>query len=256
MKRIFTILLAAVLLTASFEAAAQRDQRWGHRHGHGYETMSRGLGVSFGYVHSAYRLADWATDNVDKVDELDGFNIGLTKDFYLVGPALALQIGLVYTYQNDSKNTENFGVRIIGDWDEHFLSIPVKLKYSLPVARDLELFIMGGPSFVGGLASKLSYRAKVGDYTAAYSYNYFSKKVKTNGKMTGEMTDWISDQLPESKYRRLDVQLGGSVGVRFLDVLEAQIGYDWGLVNKYKMETADDLRLRRQQFYISVGLRF
>ena len=48
----------------------------------------------------------------------------------------------------------------------------------------------------------------------------------------------------------------GSVGIRFLEIMEAQIGYDWGLVNKYKGETLDDLRMRRQQLYISVGLRF
>ena len=66
----------------------------------------------------------------------------------------------------------------------------------------------------------------------------------------------IESQFPETRYRRADVQLGASAGVRFFEILEAQIGYDWGLVNKYKGETLDDLKMRRQQFYISVGLRF
>ena len=52
------------------------------------------------------------------------------------------------------------------------------------------------------------------------------------------------------------MQLGASAGVRFMEVFEAQIGYDWGVVNKYKGETLDDLKMRRQQFYISLGIRF
>ena len=133
---------------------------------------------------------------MDKISGLDGFNIAVTKDFTLIDRALYIQTGLGYTYQNDSKNTEKSGVRIIGDAN------------------------------------------------AAYSYNYFSGKVKTNDKMSAEIVEWMSGQLPDAKYRRVDMQLGCSAGVRFLNFIEAEIGYD------------HDLRLRRQQFYLSVGLRF
>ena len=256
MKNLFTLLLVNVLLIASVDASAQgRTPRY-YRPSHRHDNAIHGFGVSFGYVHSAYRMSDWATEEVDKISGLDGFNIAVTKDFTLIDRALYIQTGLGYTYQNDSKNTEKSGVRIIGDRDEHFLSVPLKLKYTLPKYRDFEFFATAGPSLVGGLASQLKYRAKVGDANAAYSYNYFSGKVKTNDKMSAEIVEWMSGQLPDAKYRRVDMQLGCSAGVRFLNFIEAEIGYDWGLVNKFKGQTDHDLRLRRQQFYLSVGLRF
>lgn len=258
MKRFFTIILAFALAFATIDASAQRDMRHHRsRFDKEFNNAARGLGVTFGYVHSAYRVADWATDDVSKADGLDGFNVGLTKDVELIDRALFIQTGLIYTYQNDSRNNEFGGVRLIGDWNEHFLSIPLKLKYAVPLNDRLEVFVTGGPSLVTGLASKMKYRAKLGDGTNfAVRYDFFSGKSKATGDMLGEMGDWIESQYPETKYRRFDVQVGGSVGVRFLEIMEAQIGYDWGLVNKFKGETTDDLRMRRQQLYISVGLRF
>ena len=62
---------------------------------------------------------------------LDGFTLGLTKDFMLVPFALYFQTGLEYYYQNDA-NDENVRVpasdlvaRVVGDRTEHFLGIPV-----------------------------------------------------------------------------------------------------------------------------------
>ena len=83
MKRFFSVIVALVMLAGATSASAQ-----GHRHGHGGHhdvySVADGLGISFGYVHSAYRLSDWATDEVETMDGLDGFNIGLTKDFPLI----------------------------------------------------------------------------------------------------------------------------------------------------------------------------
>lgn len=245
MKRFLTTILASVVLAGLSDAYAQNYN------------LSEGLGLSFGYVHSAYRISDWATDEVETADGLDGFKIGLTKDFPIIDRALFLQTGLQYTYQNDSKNESESGIRIIGDWNEHYLDIPLKVKYEIPVTQDLGIFVMGGPTFVAGLSSTMKFRARIDDsVNAAISYNLYSGKVRTNDGMPDFIESGLEAMFPEARYRRADVQLGGSVGVRFMDILEAQIGYDWGLVNKYKGETLDDLAMRRQQFYISVGLRF
>lgn len=258
MKRFFVMILASALVLASFDASAQRDQRGNRsKFDREFNHAASGLGVTFGYAHSAYRVADWATDKVRKADGLDGFQLGLTKDVEMIESALFIQTGLVYTYQNDSKNNDFGGIRLIGDWNEHFLSVPLKVKYAVPLTDRIGIFVTGGPSLVFGLASKMKCRARLGDgQNAATSYNFFTGKSKVTDNMTGEMSEWISAQYPETKYRRFDAQVGGSVGIRFLEIMEAQIGYDWGLVNKYKGETLDDLRMRRQQLYISVGLRF
>ncbi len=250
MKRLLTSAIALVMLISIADAAPK-----GHRPRHHRDVYyaADGLGVSFGYVHSAYRLSDWATDKSSISDGLDGFNLGLTKDFRIIDNVLYLQTGLMYTYQNDSRNEQEDGVRVVGDWNEHFLSIPVKVKYEVPVLPNLNVFVMGGPTLVEGLDSKMKYRATIGDENFAISYNCFNGKIKSNNDVLQSL---VGDQFHDMKYRRFDVQLGASAGVRFYDIFEAQIGYDWGLINKFKGENAMDLMMRRQQFYISLGLRF
>ena len=259
MKRFFSVIVALVILAGSTSASAQGHHH-GHRGHHDVYTVTEGLGISFGYIHSAYRLSDWATDEVETMDGLDGFNVGITKDFPLVDRALFLQTGLAYTYQNDSRNMFESDIRVIGDWDEHYLSIPLKIKYEVPVVENVSVFVMGGPSIVAGLSSSMKYRASVDvlgeSVNAAISYNFYNGKVRTSDGMPANLKSAIEKQFPEAKYRRSDVQVGASAGVRLFDVLEAQIGYDWGLVNKFRGETLDDLKIRRQQFYISVGVRF
>ena len=62
--------------------------------------------------------------------------------------------------------------------------------------------------------------------------------------------------LPEGALRRFDVMLGASIGADFFEVLEVRLGYDWGLINRYKKEIAQDLKMRRGQFNLSVAIRF
>lgn len=254
MKRFITAIIALAMLAGATGASAQG---YYHRPYRDVNSAADGLGITFGYVHSAYRLSDWATDEVETSDGLDGFNLGITKDLALIDHALYVQTGLVYTYQNDSRNISEAGIRVVGDWNENFLSIPVKIKYEVPVMRNLDIFVMGGPTVVAGLSSSMKYRARINDsVNAAISYNFFNGKVRTNDGMPDYIESLIESQFPETRYRRADVLLGASAGVRFLEILEAQIGYDWGVVNKFRGETLDDLKMRRQQFYISVGIRF
>lgn len=254
MKKFITAIIALVMLAGATGASAQGYHHRPHRDVY---TAADGLGITFGYVHSAYRLSDWATDEVETSDGLDGFALGITKDFSIVDRALFLQTGLLYTYQNDSRNISESGVRVVGDWDEHFLSIPLKIKYEVPLMQNLNIFVMGGPTLVTGLSSSMKYRARINDsVNAAISYNFFNGKVRTNDGMPDYIESLIESQFPEARYRRADVLLGASAGVRFFEIFEAQVGYDWGVVNKYRGETLDDLKMRRQQLYISVGMRF
>ena len=62
--------------------------------------------------------------------------------------------------------------------------------------------------------------------------------------------------LPEGALRRFDVMLGASIGADFFEVLEVRLGYDWGLINRYKKEIAQDLKMRRGQFNLLVAIRF
>ena len=79
-----------------------------------------------------------------------------------------------------------------------------------------------------------------------------------SGSETIDVGSWMAanGMLPEGKIRRFDVLLGASVGADFFDVLEVRLGYDWGLVNRYKGEVANDFNMKRGQFTLTAGVRF
>lgn len=62
--------------------------------------------------------------------------------------------------------------------------------------------------------------------------------------------------LPESKIRRFDVLVGASLGADFFEILEVRLGYEWGLINRYKGDVARDLKMRRGQFVLTAAVRF
>ena len=56
--------------------------------------------------------------------------------------------------------------------------------------------------------------------------------------------------------KRYDVMMGAAIGVDLFDLLEVHMGYDWGLINRYRGNVADELKMTRNQFTLSVGIRF
>lgn len=262
MKRIYLIALSALMLTVSVDASAQ--QRRPHRP---VAPAAQGFGIHFGYVHSSYRTTDWATDEVETSAGLDGFTAGVTKDFRLIPGALYFQTGLDYIYQNDARN-ENIsvagidsGLRVVGDRTEHFLSLPLRLKYTFPITDRIGLGVDAGPTLLMGLSSKMKYRTRFADgESSAVTHNIYKGEMDADGMLDGRwnMVEWINEtgMLPEGRLRRFDVMLGASVGADFFDMLEVRVGYDWGLINRYKKDIGEDLKMRRGQFNLSVSVRF
>ena len=65
-----------------------------------------------------------------------------------------------------------------------------------------------------------------------------------------------SGMYPKGRLDRGDVMLGASVGAHFFHLLEVRIGYDYGLLNRYRNEVADVYSMHRGQFTLSAGIRF
>jgi opacity protein-like surface antigen len=263
MRRIYFIALSAIMLIVSANASAQ--PRPSHRPV--TSKAARGFGIDFGYVHSSYRTTDWATDEVETSAGLDGFVAGLTKDFRLIPGALYFQTGLKYIYQNDERNENvsvagfDTGIKVVGDRTEHYLALPVRLKYTLPVTDRIGLGIDFGPTLLCGLSSNLKYRTRFADgETSAVTYNIYKGEMGVNGVLDGQwnLKEWVEQtgMLPDGSLNRFDVMLGAAIGADFFNVLEVRIGYDWGLINRYKKEIAEDLIMRRGQFNLSVAVRF
>ena len=114
----------------------------------------------------------------------------------------------------------------------------------------LRLYVFAGPTFEIGLksADKLSI-AEIGEI----SYNYYTGKLSSS---SDEITDIVasSGRFPDQKvYGRFDVMVGGGVGIQVIRFLDIKVGYDYGLVNRYRKEM--DKTVNRGQFYVGVGVR-
>lgn len=238
--------MTALMLLSSFNATARGNRGE-------IET-----GLTFGYTHSAYRTLDWATDELIEKNGLGGIYVGLTNDKELIRNTLYMQTGLYYTYLNESKR-ESLPLlpnKLIGDRSEHYLNIPIRIKYSTILTHWLEVFAYGGPTLSAGLSSKLTYRTRISDdKTAAIEYNYYSGKIKDKNVDEGIST-WFNSQLPDTDYRRFDVFLGGAIGARFYQTIQVYIGYDWGLINRNKGSFAEDYKNHRHQFHLGLGFSF
>lgn len=255
MKKMIYLAVAALLLAGAADAMAQGHYRGSHRHH--YEHPMEGFGIHFGYVHSFNRTMDRYTEEKETASKKNGFNFGLTKDFTLIPMTLYIQTGLDYVYQVNKPDVNRIAsIETIAKAQDHRLDIPVKLKYKHPVTPSINVFAQVGPTISFGLASRLKYRARIEDgVTATAQYNYFNGKIKTTGD-AAFLEEYMQVQNAGAKYRAFDTFVGGAVGAEFFDILEASIGYDWGLVNQYKGDIAQDWRMRRQQFYLTVAVRF
>ena len=244
-KQLISAIAALCVLGASDAMAQGRPPHFGRMHG------ESGVTLSVGYLHSGYRHKEWVSEEVERDRGLNGLYVGVTKDFPIVRRTLYLQTGATYEYQNASNRFSEGALNLVSDRNEHYVDIPVRLKFKMDVLPELKAFIYAGPTFDFGLASTLNYRAKMGDQLAKFTYNYYNGKVKSNTISGYEPT------LPAGPFRRFDVFMGGAVGVEIYDFAEVKMGFDWGLVNKQKnKQIADYLTTHRNLFYLGIGVRF
>lgn len=266
MKTRILTAFAVLLLLASYNADAQRDRgRSSRSYMEDRSTVFHGIGLTFGYVNSNYKTVDLATDEPTMSGMLHGFTAGLTKDFMLLRHALYFQTGLNYIYQNDPRNQTkkisgtDLALRIVGDREEHFISIPVRLKYNVHVVDNIDISFDAGPTLLMGLSSKYKYKTRLSDAVASVDYNLYNGRMTTSGwSEIFNLEEWMeaSGMFPHGRIGRFDVMLGASVGADFFHFLEVRIGYDYGLLNKYLKDAADIYSMHRGQFTLSAGIRF
>lgn len=256
MKKIVIAVVAALALVAVSDASAQSYGYRRPKYPHHQESIFA-PGIHFGYVHSGYRVKDLYLNEVEKGDGMNGLDLGLTMDFALIPETLFLHSGLDYVYQTSKPEENNVGfVSVNGRIKDHNLDIPIHLKYRYDFTPVIGIFAQLGPTLSFGMSSKMTYRARLDDGSnAQVIYNYYTGKVKTKG-LSETLENLVNSQLPESKYKRMDVRLGGAVGATFFDILEASVGYQHGIVNKLRGDLAKDYKMRRGMFYLTVGVRF
>lgn len=264
MKKIVIAVVAALALVAASDASAQSVGRKKPKYPHQHENVFA-PGIHFGYVHSGYSVRDIYSGVVDRgVKRMDGVNLGLTMDFTLIPHTLYFHSGLDYVYQMNNPEKENnkdfaglLGFKnVSGKNKDHNLDIPIQLKYKYDITPSVGVFAQLGPTLSFGMSSKMVYRGRTEDGdNVLLTYNYYTGKLKTKGT-PGVLEDVVNGILPESRFKSMDVRLGGAVGATLFEIFEASVGYQQGLVNKFKGEIAKEDKMRRGMFYLTVGVRF
>ena len=185
--------------------------------------------LGIGYLNSTDKVKSGSTT---KTTNLSGFYVGGSYNINLAG-SFGVAPGLYYGLATKSDADSYFGINTNVDVTEHYLSIPVMFNAGLTFADGIVGRIYAGPSLAYGIASDTKVKGSIAG---------FSKDTK------------INNYGDDYHYGRLDVMLGGGVAVEFFDMVRFNVGYDYGLVNRY---TGDgDMTRHRSQFNIGVAYLF
>lgn len=232
MKSYFKLIAVAVaIFAASIEASAQ-------------------FGVNISYMNSNARPVQWS----DAKNQTNGFTVGIDNELKLIGNFLSIQPGLYYQHLLASEDIVDLGNKLYAKntYSDYFLAIPlhVKLGFNILPNKMLRVYVFAGPTFEIGLKSEDKFSiAGEGEI----SYNYYTNKLSSS---SDEITDIVASSglFPDQKvYGRFDVMVGGGVGIQVIRFLDIKVGYDYGLVNRYRKEV--DKTVNRGQFYVGVGVR-
>ena len=226
------IAIAVAIFAASIEATAQ-------------------FGVNISYMNSNGRPVQWS----DAKNQTNGFTVGIDNELKLIGNFLSIQPGLYYQHLLASEDiVEIAGLAAKNTYSDFFLAVPIhfKLGFNIIPDRMLRLYVFAGPTFEIGLksADKISLSGR--DISGEVSYNYYTGEFKTSST---ELDNLVASYFPEGEklYGRFDVMLGGGIGLQVIKFLDIKVGYDYGLVNRYRKEM--DKTVNRGQFYVGVGVR-
>lgn len=216
MKKIFTTIFAASMMLVGTAALAQPS-----------------IGVGF-----ANSTDKWKSGNTTTTNNLSGFYVGGSYNINLVG-ALNVAPGVFYSLLTKS-DADNFGgfYDIKADVTEHYLSVPVMFNAGLNLADGIVGRIYAGPTLAYGLASN----------------NKINHTVTIPVLGTFNSGDKINNYDDDNNYRRFDIMLGGGVAVDFFDMVRFNVGYDYGLVNRYSGD--GDITRHRGQLNVGVAYLF
>lgn len=244
MKRQLVSAVAALCLLGATDAAAQSFRM-------NDIANDTDAGITVGYMNSGFRNKEWVTESVSKGNIMNGLYLELTNDFRILKSDFYLQTGFTYSYLNDVENFSDSGITLMSKHEDHYLDIPIRIKFAINLNSNLKAFIYAGPSLDFGLSSSMKYLAKISDKAAKFTYDYYT------GKVRSENFDGLKVELPAGPFRRFDVFMGTAIGVEFFDLGEIKFGFDWGLLNKNKDENvAEFLTTHRNLVHFGVGVRF
>ena len=199
--------------------------------------------IEAGYVQHWQRTRELSYPDM----YLHGARIGATFTFKL--PIhFGLQTGLLYTVaygrnkqhwrsvDAPSVQEEYITHRVV----EHNLTVPLRVYYTIPLWRELNLFFFGGPQLHIGLAQN--------DYMQKHLSETAEQWLVNKGIAT-EPYDRMSDEL-----LRANIQIGVGGGLEW-DRYRLQAGYDFGLNNMVRQKTIEGRYMSEWGWFVSFSYR-
>ena len=154
---------------------------------------------------------------------LNGFYVGMGYTIPLAG-ALNFTPGVYFGMASKNNVSSIFGLKLEGKQTDTFINVPLHFSFNAEIGSGLAFFAYAGPSASVAVSSKIS---------------------------SGSTTyDRLADN---DSLNRFDVMLGGGVGLKFNDMIRFQVGYDFGMLNRYN---SDNYTVRRNQLTAGVAFLF
>ena len=136
-----------------------------------------------------------------------------------------------YGVESDSVTYKTFG---------HYIDIPLRVQYTLPLGKDFKIFAFAGPNLNIGLAQPQKIISELSDAMADYT------GIKSLGYDE-------NDLYKKAMISRINFQMGAGGGVQWKNY-QLKGGYDFGINSINKVDTSK--LLRQSGWYVSLVYQF
>lgn len=219
MKRIITLTLIAAALLCGQKTYAQ-------------------FTAGAGYINSREYVRSFNSENKKTVSKTpyNGFYVGLDYNIKLGKSNWGISPGAYFEMLFNSSTSSS----VKTTHREGFLNIPVYVNYNFYVLNDVRGFVYLGPGFNCGLfgRDKSTSKDSKGNVSVLYNDNIYDK-----------------DIINDVQYSRFDMNVGAGVGLDFMGMARLTIGYDFGVLNRFR-GSADKYAYHRDQLHVGVAYIF
>ena len=193
MKKIVTLLSAALMLLAGTSAFAQ-------------------MSVGAGYVNSV-DYVKLGKDQSAKSNGGSGFYAGVSYTAPLAA-GFSFTPGVYYEFLTAETVAGDSAFAVGGRETEHYINVPLTFGYGFDLSRDLRFIAFAGPTVNVGLASS-------------------TKVSASSSLIGVKLDGGVYNNYDNEDYGRFDIMLGGGIGLEFRDDFRLTVGYDFGMLNRY-----------------------
>ena len=170
-----------------------------------------GLSVGAGYGNITKKFKIDQAD-LNESTKLNSFFVGAEYNFAIGTSGLGVAPGIYFQFSKG--DLINGFSDVDADWKESSILVPVKVNYAVPVADIFKIVPYIGPTLEYNISSKAS--------------------------AEGETVDLYSMPGDGGKYKHIQLYLGGGVAFDIADIVRVSVGYDFGMLNRVKVDDFDD----------------